>query len=138
MSLTTSNESRKTDDRLQAQRGTRLTGIFVFGSNRQGRHGAGAAREAKEKYGAVQGRAEGIQGTSYAIITKELRKNFPPVTLDEVRLGVLRFMGYAIRNPTETFQVTAIGTGFKVEDIARFFVGAPENVILPKEFKAWM
>ena len=49
--------------------------IFVFGSNTQGRHGLGAAKIALQKFGAKYGQAEGIQGQSYAIITKDLTKD---------------------------------------------------------------
>ena len=38
--------------------------IFVFGSNMNGNHAGGAARLAVEKFGAVMGQAEGIQGSS--------------------------------------------------------------------------
>ena len=48
--------------------------IFVFGSNTEGKHGAGAAALAKSEFGAIQGQAEGLQGNSYAIITKDLKK----------------------------------------------------------------
>ena len=47
--------------------------IFVFGSNPEGRHGAGAAKVAREKFGAIYGRGESIQGHAYAIPTKDLR-----------------------------------------------------------------
>lgn len=47
--------------------------IFVFGSNPEGRHGAGSAKVAKEKFGAVYGVGEGLQGNSYALPTKDLR-----------------------------------------------------------------
>ena len=47
--------------------------IFVFGSNPEGRHGAGSAKVAKEKFGAVYGIGEGLQGHSYALPTKDLR-----------------------------------------------------------------
>ena len=40
--------------------------VFVFGSNPEGRHGAGAAKIAKEKFGAIYGQGEGLQGSSYA------------------------------------------------------------------------
>lgn len=40
--------------------------IFVFGSNMNGNHAGGAARLAVEKFGAVMGEAEGLQGQSYA------------------------------------------------------------------------
>jgi hypothetical protein len=47
--------------------------IFVFGSNPEGRHGAGSAKTAREKFGAIRGQGEGLQGNSYAIPTKDLR-----------------------------------------------------------------
>ena len=47
--------------------------VFVFGSNPEGRHGAGAAKTAYEKFGAVYGIGEGLQGHSYALPTKDLR-----------------------------------------------------------------
>lgn len=47
--------------------------IFVFGSNPEGRHGAGAAKIARLQFGAVYGKGEGLQGYSYAIPTKDLR-----------------------------------------------------------------
>jgi len=48
--------------------------IFVFGSNPEGRHGAGSARVAMMHFGAVYGKGEGLQGNSYAIPTIDLRK----------------------------------------------------------------
>ena len=47
--------------------------IFVFGSNPEGRHGAGSAKTARMFFGAVYGQGEGLQGNSYAIPTKDLR-----------------------------------------------------------------
>lgn len=47
--------------------------IFVFGSNPEGRHGAGSAKVAANKFGAIYGKGEGIQGQSYALPTKDLR-----------------------------------------------------------------
>lgn len=113
--------------------------VFVFGSNRQGRHGAGAARAAIEQYGAVYGQAEGLQGQSYAIITKELRRTEPPVTLYDVWDGVQRFLVFAAEHPEITFKVTPIGcglAGFTPAQIAPLFHGAGPNVVLPAEFFA--
>lgn len=112
--------------------------IFVFGSNRQGRHGKGAAATARAKHGAIWGCREGRQGNSYAIITKELNPNEPPVTLDEIRVGVFTFLDYAERNRHLTFNVTPIGcglAGFDAEQIAPMFMDAPNNVLLPYEFQ---
>lgn len=49
--------------------------IFVFGSNPQGRHGAGAARDAMA-FGAVRFNGRGLQGRSYALVTKNLKAGF--------------------------------------------------------------
>ena len=46
--------------------------VFVFGSNEAGIHGAGAAKLAHEKFGAVSGVGFGLQGQTYAIPTKDL------------------------------------------------------------------
>ena len=44
--------------------------IFVFGSNLEGKHGKGAALEARKNWGAIYGQGIGRQGNSYAIPTK--------------------------------------------------------------------
>lgn len=49
--------------------------IFVFGSNPEGRHGAGAAKAAL-KFGAKYGIGRGLQGQTYALVTKNLREGF--------------------------------------------------------------
>ena len=49
--------------------------IFVFGSNRQARHGKGAALTARNKFGAIYGQSEGLQGQSYAIIKRNYEKS---------------------------------------------------------------
>ena len=41
--------------------------VFVFGSKPNGEHKSGAAKTAVEKFGAVEGKAEGMSGQSYAI-----------------------------------------------------------------------
>ncbi len=50
--------------------------IFVFGSNPEGRHGAGAAKAAVDFHYAQYGNPRGIQGKSYAIVTKNLKAGF--------------------------------------------------------------
>lgn len=49
--------------------------IFVFGSNPEGRHGAGAAKAAM-KFGAKYGVGRGLQGQTYALVTKNLTPGF--------------------------------------------------------------
>ncbi len=114
--------------------------IFVFGSNRQGLHGKGSALEAKKHYGAINGQAEGLQGNSYAIITKELRDDHKPVTLKEIKDGVKRFLKFAKQHPELTFDVQAIGCGLAgrtPKQVAPMFWGHSSNVKLPKPFIKW-
>jgi hypothetical protein len=112
--------------------------IFVFGSNREGRHGAGAAFTARLFYGAVYGQPSGLQGNSYAIITKELRPNHPPVSLPEIEASVSTFLDFARSNPHLLFFVTPIGcglAGFNPSQIAPFFKDSPPpNISLPSTF----
>jgi len=109
--------------------------MFVFGSNLAGRHGAGSAREAVARHGAVYGRATGPQGNAYAIPTKD--RNLRTLPLDEIRAHVDDFIAFAIRNPDVEFDVVAVGcglAGYAPADIAPMFRGAPPNCHLPKEF----
>lgn len=105
--------------------------VFVFGSNLDGRHLGGAARTAKEKFGAVWGIGEGLQGQSYAIPTME--------GIDNIRPGVERFTSFAHQHQELRFLVTAIGcgiAGYKIEEIAPLFINAAylPNVYLPVDF----
>ena len=105
--------------------------IFVFGSNFQGAHMGGAARVAKEKYGAVWGIGEGLQGKSYAIPTMEGLDNLAP--------AVQRFTSFARQHKELKFFVTAIGcgiAGYQPEEIAPMFLDAAylPNVYLPLSF----
>jgi len=49
--------------------------IFVFGSNPEGRSGAGAAKAAMN-FGAKYGVGRGLQGNTYALVTKNLRAGY--------------------------------------------------------------
>lgn len=103
--------------------------IFVFGSNASGHHGAGAARTAYEKFGAVWGQGHGLQGQSYGIDTMS--------GLDTIRSEVLTFLEFAAGHPELRFLVTKIGcgiAGFTPDQIAPLFADAPSNVELPDEF----
>lgn len=115
--------------------------IFVFGSNRQGRHGKGAALDALVNHGAIYGQESGLQGNSFAIITKELRGWLPPVELKEIEWGVKYFLGFASSHPELEFYVTPIGcglAGFTVPEIAPLFYDRTKNVVLCNEFKNYM
>jgi hypothetical protein len=109
--------------------------IFVFGSNLSGIHGAGAAKLAHDKFGAVWLHGEGHEGKSYAIPTKDYGIKTLPI--DKIEKYVNDFLQYAKRNPDFNFLVTEIGcglAGYHPEEIAPLFKNAPNNVFLPKKF----
>ena len=115
--------------------------ILVFGSNTQGRHGKGAALEAKEKWGAIYGKPRGLQGSSYAIVTKELRTVEPSVTKDQIKQQVDAFLSFAKYKPDWTFILTPIGcglAGFTPDQIGPMFRNAPSNIEIPKEFQQYI
>ncbi len=104
--------------------------VFVFGSNASGAHGGGAARFAYERFGAVWGQAEGLQGRSYGIDTMSGLRVF------EQQAG--RFLEFAREHPELRFLVTEVGcgiAGYTPEQVAAFFAGAPANVVLPESFR---
>lgn len=106
--------------------------VFVFGSNLAGQHQGGAARVARERFGAIMGQGVGLQGQSYAIPTME-------GGVETIRPYVDEFIDYATCQTVKTFLVTKIGcgiAGFKVADIAPLFARAlgESQIVLPKEF----
>lgn len=114
--------------------------IFVFGSNLAGRHGRGAALFALQQRGAVQGRAYGRQGQSYAIPTK----TGGPVRLlqiEKIAFFVTRFLAYAAAHPELTFELTPLvygRVGHRPEDIAPLFKGVTPNVLIPPAFAPFL
>jgi hypothetical protein len=113
-----------------------VTDIFVFGSNLAGRHGAGAAKFARENHGAIYGKGIGHHGNSYAIPTKDHSLN--TLALVSINKFVKEFLEYAKNNPSLIFKLTPIGcglAGYSPKDIAPMFVDAPFNVKLPLEFQ---
>lgn len=105
--------------------------IFVFGSNASGAHGAGAARFAYDRFGAVWGQSEGLQGQSYGIDTMS--------GLGVIEEQAKRFLEFAREHPELRFLVTEVGCGIAghtPDEVAGFFAGAPGNVVLPERFEA--
>lgn len=103
--------------------------VFVFGSNASGAHGGGAARFAYDRFGAVWGQSEGLQGQSYGIDTMS--------GLEVLTEQASRFLEFAREHPELRFLVTEVGcgiAGYAPEQVAGFFSGAPANVVLPESF----
>ena len=116
-----------------------MAAVFVFGSNTAGRHGKGAALFARQSRGAIYGQGEGLQGNSYAIPTKgqRLDRSLYTLPLEQIRAGVDRFLAFALSRPDLQFEVTPIGCGFagyRHEEIAPMFAGAPATCRLPTDF----
>lgn len=109
--------------------------IFVFGSNEAGLHGAGAARDALQNYGAMWTVGKGLRGQSYAIPTKDA--DFQPLTIEAIGRHVYDFLLFAEDREDLNFFVTPIGcglAGFRARQIAPLFRRAGDNVSLPLSF----
>ena len=112
------------------------SGVFVFGSNLGGIHGAGAAKDAYQKYGAVLREGVGMQGRSYAIPTKDA--SFDVLPIQEIAFHVEDFLRLATSQPHKVFAVTRIGCGFSKYsdfDIAPLFTNAPFHCSLPTHWR---
>lgn len=106
--------------------------IFVFGSNKAGRHGKGAAWDAAQYYGAEWGVGDGLTGDAYAIPTKD--EKLRSLSLDEIHFNISRFIGFARGHPKLRFIFTPVGTGlagYTVKEIMRGMnmKTIPDNVL---------
>lgn len=106
--------------------------IFVFGSNLDGRHAGGAAKDAVQYFGAKWGQGEGLQGQSYAIPTMHGDAR-------AIKPYVDRFIAFAKAHQEYYFVVTPIGCGIAgrpLSEMAGLFKDALplDNVMLPRAF----
>ena len=111
--------------------------IFVFGSNLAGVHGGGAARQAHEQFGAEMGVGEGITGQAYAFPT--LSGGFERLPLARLQVARNRLYAACAETPSKQFLLTKVGCGIAgyLETTMRgLFVDAPENLILPEDWRA--
>jgi len=120
--------------------------IFVFGSNTQGRHGRGSALVAKKYFGAKYGQAYGLQGQSYAIVTKDLTKyNHPSVSSEHIVDQIKKLYIFAEENPKLDFIVAYSGTktnlnGYSNQEMADMFseIEIPKNIVFEYYFSKLM
>lgn len=116
--------------------------IFCFGSNTQGRHGLGSALIAKTKFGAKYGQSEGLQGRSYAIITKDLtKKSHPSRTKEQIEEQIKKLYEFANNNVGLDFLIAYSGTGKNLNayssiEMAEMFRcdTIPHNIIFEEDF----
>lgn len=117
-------------------------GIFVFGSNLAGRHGARAAHTALKQYGAVYGQGIGLQGRSYALPTMSANAPPRPASVRPLPLVAIAhhadvFKAFATEHPELLFFLTRVGcgsAGYSDRQIAPLFFNAPLNVLRPPEW----
>lgn len=83
--------------------------VFVFGSNPEGRHGAGAAKVAVDKFHARYGVGEGLTGEAYALPTKDLRvkenNGLRSISKPDIIAGIRRLYAVARENPEKSFEI---------------------------------
>ena len=122
--------------------------IFVFGSNPEGRHGDGAAKTAKDKFGAIYGQGEGLQGNSYALPTKDFRvkenKSLRSISPEQITENIRKMYEVARQNPDKQFKVAytnglneATRNGYTGAEMIQMFKDAgpiPSNVIFSKNW----
>lgn len=122
--------------------------VFVFGSNPEGRHGAGAAKVAREQFGAKYGQGEGLQGNSYALPTKDLRvlenKGLRSISPEQITENIRKMYEVARQNPNKQFKVAYTNglnettlNGYTGAEMIKMFKDAgpiPSNVIFSKNW----
>lgn len=114
--------------------------IMVFGSNWAGRHGLGAAKYARDHFGAVYGEGRGLQGRSYAFPT--LDQNLNRLNVYELLDSVQDLYMTAKFRPGLTFILTKVGcglAGYHEEFIKGLFkhyeYPAPDNIVFPEDWR---
>lgn len=121
--------------------------IFVFGSNPEGRHDAGAAKIAREQFGAIYGQGEGLQGNAYALPTKDLRikKNngLRSISPEQIIESIKKLYETARQNPDKQFKIAYRNTdkaslnGYTGLEMIDMFLKAgsiPSNIYFSKEW----
>jgi len=118
--------------------------IFVFGSNPEGRHGAGAAKYAKDNFGAMYGQGEGLQGQSYALPTKDLRvkenNSLKSISPEQIIISIKKLYDLANKGYKEFLVSDYSGTnlnGYTGQEMADMFIAAgpiPNNIVFHENF----
>lgn len=130
--------------------------IFVFGSNPEGRHGAGAAKAAM-KFGAKYGIGRGHKGNTYALPTKNLKRGYFEVstgivyhtagarslTEKQISDNIQELYDYAVSNPELMFVISYqvnsrnLNGYSSLEMIKMFTINkvVPSNIVFHNSFR---
>lgn len=110
--------------------------IFIFGSNTNGNHSGGAAKQAKEQFGAIEGQGEGLQGQSYAFPTLDAQMEQQSLLeLEKSRDLLFKTAEYLSGNE---FLLTKVGCGIAgIEELymKSLFTNHPVNLVLPEDWE---
>lgn len=130
--------------------------IFVFGSNPEGRHGAGTAKIAKEKFGAVYGVGRGLTSQCWALPTKNLKPNFyekasgityekdgfKSISKEQIISNIKDLYDYAEKNQDKIFYIAYTYEGFNLngytgDEMFEMFTyhNIPNNIIFNDTFE---
>lgn len=129
--------------------------VFVFGSNPEGRHGAGAAKAAMA-YGAIYGIGRGHMGQTYGLVTKNLKPNYTEALSDityikagersvskvQIVINIFHLYLYASKHPELDFLIgytvsdTPNLNGYTTKEMAEMFAISPipDNIVFNDEF----
>lgn len=112
--------------------------IIVVGTNENGFHYGGAAKQAFDDFGLKWGVGEGLSGQSYAFPTlnKEMEQRSEEELLNSIRILINNCEYYN----NKTFILTSVGTGiagFSIDYVKGLFnqFTLPNNLTLPEEWK---
>ena len=129
--------------------------IFVFGSNPEGRHGAGTAKIARDKFGAKYGVGRGMTGRCWALPTKNLtagyyekstgivyeKKGYKSISREQIIENIRELYEYASKNKEKTFYVAYTYNGFNLngytgDEMLDMFIEneIPENIKFHESF----
>jgi hypothetical protein len=121
--------------------------IFVFGSNPEGRHGSGSAKCAIEKFGAIYGCGEGLQGQCYALPTKDLRVKennaLRSIPREKIIENIKKMYKCALEHPDKKFKIAYRNTdevtlngysGYEMIDMFLESGEMPPNVYVSEEW----
>jgi hypothetical protein len=133
--------------------------IFVFGSNPEGRHGAGAAKHAVSM-GAVYGIGRGLQGNTYALPTKNVSKKLPytekatgiiyekngkcSISLQQIKQNLIELCEIAASNKGKIFILIYQNSGktlngyspSQIIELLKSLTFVPNNVQIHESFKS--
>lgn len=122
--------------------------VLVFGSNPEGRHGKGSAKLAM-KFGAKYGCGRGLQGQTYALVTKNLTRGFvepfngikyelsgeKSVSKDMIRDNIVELYNVVNNHPNLNFilvyQDNLNLNGYCISEFIRLFV---DGLSVPNNF----